>query len=108
VSPKAIPQMVDTAVLEQLIYRKRQVNYTIIANTRGAEMASEHAEIQYLGILFRYPRIFRCVIHTKPLQNLVTLEEILEIADKTNGSSCLFVMGFGNPWNPWDVEIVVD
>jgi hydroxymethylglutaryl-CoA lyase len=53
VSPKAIPQMADTtAVLAQLICRKQQANYYIIANTRGAEMAFEHAEIQYLGILF--------------------------------------------------------
>jgi hypothetical protein len=39
---------------------------------------------------------------------LVTLDEILEIADKTKESSHLS-MGFGNPYgDPWDVEIVGD
>jgi hydroxymethylglutaryl-CoA lyase len=45
VSPKAIPQMQDTAaVLSQLIYRKQKKLLAIIANTRGAQIASTHAE----------------------------------------------------------------
>jgi hydroxymethylglutaryl-CoA lyase len=70
VSPKAIPQMQDTAaVLSQLIYRKQKKLLAIIANTRGAQIASTHAEIQYLG----YPRFlktFRCGILTKLLRVL--------------------------------------
>jgi hydroxymethylglutaryl-CoA lyase len=47
--------------------------------------------------------------HKTIAESLVTLDEILEIADKTNKKVCLFVYGFGNPYgDPWDVEIVGD
>jgi hydroxymethylglutaryl-CoA lyase len=50
VSPKAIPQMVDTAaVLDQLIYHKLQVSFGDYTNTRGAELASN------IRIVFRIP-----------------------------------------------------
>jgi hydroxymethylglutaryl-CoA lyase len=46
VSPKAIPQMQDTAaVLGQLDLSQKSKLLAIIANTRGAQMASTHAEI---------------------------------------------------------------
>jgi hydroxymethylglutaryl-CoA lyase len=44
--------------------------------------------------------------HKTIAESLVTLDEILEIADKTNKKvvACLWV---GNPYgDPWDVEIV--
>jgi hydroxymethylglutaryl-CoA lyase len=45
--------------------------------------------------------------HKTIAESLVTLDEILEIADKTNKKVCLFIYGFGNPYgDPWDVEIV--
>ena len=49
VSPKAIPQMQDTAeVLAQLDLSQTQSKLlAIIANTKGAELASVHKEIQY-------------------------------------------------------------
>jgi len=54
VSPKAIPQMVDTAeVLAQLDLSKTESKLlALIANTRGANDASQHAEIDYLGFPF--------------------------------------------------------
>jgi hydroxymethylglutaryl-CoA lyase len=113
VSPKAIPQMVDTAaVLEQLdLSQTTSKLLAIIANTRGAEMASEHAEIQYLGYPFSISENFQMRnTHKTIAESLVTLEEILEIADKTNKEVVAYLsMGFGNPYgDPWDVEIVGD
>ena len=54
VSPKAIPQMVDTAeVLSQLdLSQTKSKLLAIIANTRGAIAACEHPEIKYLGFPF--------------------------------------------------------
>ncbi len=51
VSPKAIPQMRDTAeVLEQLEWKKSKSKLlAIVANTRGAEDASRFEAISYLG-----------------------------------------------------------
>jgi hydroxymethylglutaryl-CoA lyase len=67
VSPKAIPQMVDTAaVLDQLDLSQTTSKLLNYANTRGAELASKHKEIQYLGFPFSISEIFRCEIHIKP------------------------------------------
>src|SRR6187200_2744 len=51
VSPKAVPQMRDTAeVLANLAWKdSRSKLLAIIANTRGAEEASQHEGIAYLG-----------------------------------------------------------
>ena len=59
VSPKAIPQMVDTAeVLAALDLSETQSKLlAIIANTKGAELAAVHTEIQYLGFPFSISEI---------------------------------------------------
>jgi hydroxymethylglutaryl-CoA lyase len=93
VSPKAIPQMQDTAAVYQLIYRKqKKVSYWPY-NTRGAQIASTHAEIQYLGYPFSISETFRCGTLKTIAESLVTLDEILEIADKTN-KKVVFIYGF--------------
>jgi hydroxymethylglutaryl-CoA lyase len=44
----------------------------------------------------------------KLLQVLSYLDEILEIADKTNKKVVAYLSMGGNPYDPWDVEIVGD
>ncbi|BCY28831.1 hydroxymethylglutaryl-CoA lyase [Flavobacterium okayamense] len=111
VSPKAIPQMVDTAeVLAQLDLSQTQSKLlAIIANTKGAELASVHKEIQYLGFPFSISENFQMRnTHKTIAESIVTLQEILEIANKTNKEVVAYLsMGFGNPYgDPWNVEIV--
>ena len=111
VSPKAIPQMVDTAeVLSKLDLSKTSSKLlAIIANTRGAEDASKHGEIDYLGYPFSISENFQMRnTHKTIAQSVVTLSEILEIANKTNKEVVVYIsMGFGNPYgDPWSVEIV--
>ncbi len=111
VSPKAIPQMVDTAeVLAQLDLSKTKSKLlAIIANTRGAEDASVHSEIDYLGYPFSISENFQMRnTHKTIAQSVVTLGEILEIANKSNKEVVVYIsMGFGNPYgDPWNVEIV--
>jgi hydroxymethylglutaryl-CoA lyase len=111
VSPKAIPQMQDTAeVLAQLdLSQTTSKLLAIIANTKGAEIASQHKEIQYLGFPFSISENFQMRnTHKTIAESLITLEEILEIADKTNKEVVAYLsMGFGNPYgDPWNVEIV--
>lgn len=111
VSPKAIPQMVDTAqVLSQLDLSKTTSKLlAIIANTRGAEDASIHKEINYLGYPFSISENFQMRnTHKTIAQSVMTLNEILEIADKSNKEVVVYIsMGFGNPYgDPWNVEIV--
>jgi hydroxymethylglutaryl-CoA lyase len=111
VSAKAIPQMQDTAeVLAQLdLSQTNSKLLSIIANTQGAIAASAHKEIQYLGFPFSISENFQMRNTHKTIEeSLVTLNEILEIADKTNKEVVAYLsMGFGNPYgDPWNVDIV--
>ena len=111
VSPKAIPQMQDTAeVLSQLDLSNTKTKLlAIIANTQGAKILSEHKEINYLGFPFSISENFQMRnTHKTIAESLITLSEILEIADKTNKEVVAYLsMGFGNPYgDPWNFEIV--
>ena len=111
VSPKAIPQMQDTVeVLAALDLSKTTRNLlAIIANTQGAMSASKHKEIQYLGFPFSISENFQMRnTHKTIAESLVTLQEILNIADQSNKEVVAYLsMGFGNPYgDPWNVEIV--
>src|ERR1700755_2546183 len=61
VSPKAIPQMQDTAeVLKKLdLSNTRSKLLAIIANYRGAKEAAQHQEITYLGYPFSISETFQ-------------------------------------------------
>ena len=63
VSPKAIPQMVDSAqVLSQLdLSNTTSKLLAIVANVRGAQDAVQHQEIQYLGYPFSISENFQSV-----------------------------------------------
>ena len=111
VSPKAIPKMVDTAeVLSKLDLSTTESKLlAIVANVRGANDASTHPEIQYLGYPFSISENFQMRnTHKTIAQSIETLQEILNIADKTNKEVVAYLsMGFGNPYgDPWNVEIV--
>ena len=111
VSPKAIPQMQDTAeVLAQLDLSQTQSKLlAIIANTQGAQLASVHKGIQYLGFPFSISENFQMRnTHKTIAESLVTLQEILDIADASNKEVVAYLsMGFGNPYgDPWNIEIV--
>jgi hydroxymethylglutaryl-CoA lyase len=111
VSPKAIPQMQDTAeVLSKLdLSQTNSKLLAIIANTQGAIQAAMHEPIQYLGFPFSISENFQMRnTHKTIAESLITLQEILEIAYKTNKEVVTYIsMGFGNPYgDPWNVEIV--
>ena len=111
VSPKAIPQMIDTAeVLSQLdLSTTTSKLLAIIANTRGADDASKHAAIDYLGYPFSISENFQMRnTHKTIAESIVALSEIIDIADKSNKQLVVYIsMGFGNPYgDPWNVDIV--
>ncbi|WP_242155074.1 hydroxymethylglutaryl-CoA lyase [Aestuariivivens sediminis] len=111
VSPKAIPQMVDTAaVLAQLDLSKTPSKLlAIIANTRGAKDACQYEEIDYLGYPFSISENFQMRnTHKTIAESVVVLSEIMEIANTFNKEVVVYIsMGFGNPYgDPWNVEIV--
>ena len=111
VSPKAIPQMVDTAeVLSGLDMSSTQTKLlAIVANVRGAQAAVAHPEITYLGYPFSISENFQMRnTHKTIAQSIATLSEILALAAASNKQVVTYLsMGFGNPYgDPWNVDIV--
>ena len=111
VSPKAIPQMRDTAaVLARLdLSQTTSKLLAIVANVRGANDAVQFEEIDYLGYPFSISENFQMRnTHKTISQSIETLQEILSIATRSNKEVVAYLsMGFGNPYgDPWNVEIV--
>jgi len=111
VSPKAIPQMRDTAeVLSKLDLSKTESKLlAIVANIRGAQDASKFEQIDYLGYPFSISENFQMRNTGKTIaESILILDEILNISVKTNkGVVAYLSMGFGNPYgDPWNVDIV--
>ncbi|SNR16015.1 hydroxymethylglutaryl-CoA lyase [Tenacibaculum jejuense] len=111
VSPKAIPQMRDTAeVLKLLDLSSTQSKLlAIVANVRGANDACVFEEIDYLGYPFSISENFQMRnTHKTVAQSVDILKDILNIAQKNNKKVVAYLsMGFGNPYgDPWNVEIV--
>ena len=111
VSPKAIPQMQDSAeVLHSLDLSKTESKLlTIVANLRGAQDAVQHEMVDYLGYPFSISENFQMRNTHKTIDQSVTLlKEIIELASAKGKQLVVYIsMGFGNPYgDPWNVEIV--
>ena len=111
VSPKAIPQMRDTAaVLSKLdLTNTKSKLLAIVANYRGATDACQFEQIDYLGFPFSISENFQMRNTGKTIaQSLETLKAILDLAAKHQKKVVTYLsMGFGNPYgDPWNPEIV--
>jgi len=111
VSPKAIPQMVDTAeVLAQVDLANTKTKLlAIVANLRGVTEAIKHQPIDYLGFPFSISETFQQRNTNSSMeQSLITVEEMLNLCDKNDKKAVVYLsMGFGNPYgDEWNYEIV--
>ncbi len=111
VSPKAIPQLKDTVeVLASLnLSNTKSKLLAIVANTRGAEDACKHNEIQYIGFPFSISETFQQRnTNSNIAQSLQNVEAIQSLCVKHNKQLVIYIsMGFGNPYGDvWNVEIV--
>ena len=113
VSPKAIPQLRDTAeVLSRLdLSITKSKLLAIIANTRGAEDAVNFEEITYLGFPLSISEQFQMRNTNKSIaEALVQLEAIQNLCIKHNKKLVTYIsMGFGNPYGEtFNAEIVAE
>jgi len=111
VSPKAIPQMADTAeVLAGLDLSNTSTKLlAIVANLRGVEDAVKHEQINYLGFPFSISEIFQQRNTNSSInQSLNTVEDMLSLCERNNKTAVVYLsMGFGNPYgDDWNDEIV--
>lgn len=111
VSPKAIPQMQDTAeVLSHLDLSKTRTKLlAIVANVRGAKAAAAFDEIEFLGFPFSISENFQMRNTHKTInESEEILKDILQVADQHHKKVVVYLsMAFGNPYgDPWNVDIV--
>jgi hydroxymethylglutaryl-CoA lyase len=110
VSPKAIPQLVDTAeVLAALeLTATKSKLLAIVANYRGAETSVQYKEIKYIGFPFSISETFQQRnTNSSIAESLDTVGKIQDLCVKNNKELVLYIsMGFGNPYgDPWNTEI---
>jgi hydroxymethylglutaryl-CoA lyase len=111
VSPKAIPQMADTAQ----VYAGLDLENTktkllaIIGNVRGATTALQFEKIEYLGFPFSISETFQQRnTNSSIAEAFKTVATIQNDCEKANKKLVVyFSMGFGNPYNdPYSAELV--
>lgn len=112
VSPKAIPQMKDTKeVLAALDPKGATKLLAIVANERGAEEASSHEEVDFLGYPFSISETFQQRNTNASIEDsLKRVDFIQNQCLKTGKSLVLYLsMGFGNPYgDPWNSDLVIE
>jgi hydroxymethylglutaryl-CoA lyase len=112
VSPKAIPQMRDTAqVLDQLVLSETKSKLlAIVANVRGAEDAVEFEEISYLGFPFSISETFQQRnANSSIAESLIRVEEINDLCVRNKKEMVVYVsMAFGNPYgDEWSSDVAI-
>ena len=113
VSPKAIPQLADTAdVLARLdLETTNSKLLAIVANKRGADDACNFEQIDYLGFPFSISEEFQKRNTNSSIEeSLGRVEEIQNLCVKHNKKMVVYIsMAFGNPYGEkWDVEIAAN
>jgi len=111
VSPKAIPQLRDTAeVLSKLNLDNTDSKLlAIVANSRGADQAASFDEIHYLGYPFSVSETFQQRNTKRSIEDsLVLVEQMQNLCVLKNKELVVYLsMAFGNPYGEaWDVDIV--
>lgn len=113
VSPKAIPQLKDTAeVLNALELDSTHTELlAIVANKRGAEDACNFEEITHLGFPLSASETFQQRNTKKSIEEAMTsIEKVQELAIKHNKHTNIYLsMGFGNPYGEhWHPDILAE
>ncbi len=111
VSPKAIPQMRDTAeVLQGLnLEGDRSKLLAIVANERGARDACQFEAIDYLGYPFSISETFQLRNTNATIADSVDrVQRMYDLAQEHEKELVVYIsMGFGNPYgDEWNAGIV--
>lgn len=112
VSPKAIPQLKDTAeVLSMLdLSNSKSKLLAIIANQRGAQEACQFEEINCLGFPFSISEKFQQRNTNSSIEeSLIRVKDIQNLCLKNNKKMVVYIsMAFGNPYgDEWNSDIAI-
>jgi hydroxymethylglutaryl-CoA lyase len=113
VSPKAIPQLRDTAeVLAGLDLSHTNTRLlAIVANLRGAEQAASYPEISYLGFPLSVSETFqRRNTNQTIAEALADVATMHALCERTGKTLIVYLsMGFGNPYgDPYSPAVVAE
>lgn len=113
VSPKAIPQMRDTADVLNLLDLSKTTSklLAIVANQRGATDACQFEEIDYLGFPFSISETFQQRNTNSSIEESLTrVADIQNLCMKHNKEMVVYIsMAFGNPYgDTWNSDIVIE
>lgn len=113
VSPKAIPQLIDTAtVLSALDLSNTHTELlAIVANIRGAEEAIKYSAIKYLGFPFSISETFQKRNTHKSIAASLEHVKVIQQLAKSNGKKLVIYisMAFGNPYgDPYSPQLAID
>lgn len=112
VSPKAIPQLRDTAeVLSKLDLSATQSKLlAIVANVRGAEDAVKFEEIAFLGYPFSISETFQLRNTNATIaESLKRVEEMQSLCVNSKKELVVYIsMAFGNPYgDAWNADVAI-
>ena len=103
VSPKAIPQLADTAfVIDRLELGHNQTQLlSIVANYRGAEQAASYKQISYLGFPLSVSETFQQRNTNKSIeQALADVAQMQDLCLQKDKKLVVYLsMAFGNPYD---------
>ncbi len=113
VSPRAIPQLADTAeVLSQLDLSETKTKLlAIVANMKGAQAAVSFSQIDFLGYPFSISSTFQMRNTNASLeQSWDNVLQMRDLCSQHNRKLVVYLsMGFGNPYgDDWSPQMVID
>lgn len=111
VSPKAIPQMADTAeVLKKIDLSKTDSKIAVlVANTKGGNMAVAFDQVDEIFYPFSTsPTFLQKNLHTTTDQAEHTIDELQNLCVKNKKVLVAFIsLAFGDPYgDPWNTDLV--
>jgi hydroxymethylglutaryl-CoA lyase len=111
VSPKAVPQMVDTSKVAEAIRDKNGAELlAVVLNSRGATEGLNHEVIDVFGYPFSISETFQKRNGNSTIEeSFDRLKEITQIVLRKNKRLEVYLsMAFGNPYSdPWNTDIVL-
>lgn len=112
VSPSAIPQLADTALLipKLNLDNSKTKLLAIIANVRGAREANMFEQISFMGFPFSISETFQKRNTNSTIEDsLKAVEGIWNICEQNKKQLVVYLsMGFGNPYgDKWNADIVM-
>ena len=111
VSPKAIPQLRDTAeVISKLeMDGTRSQLMAIVGNAKGADQATDFDEVSLVGYPFSFSETFLKLNINSDIDGAKkTVDDIQNICTRKNKKLLAYLsMAFGNPYgDPWSPELI--